>query len=124
MNCPICRDLKRAFVARFAEYREARSSACYRVTTEFAAQKNVDFERARYELEEHRLVCVAVAGSIAPLPEQHVAAPLNNWRRRRVPNWTSIADISHGLAQDHATSASTFVVELPEQKAAAPAGGY
>ena len=68
--------MKRAFVARFYEYREARSSACYQVTTEFAAQKNVDMERARYELEEHHVVCVAVVSSIAPLPEQHVAAPL------------------------------------------------
>ena len=54
----------------------ARSSACYRVTTEFAAQKNVDMERARYELEEHQLVCVALVNSIAPLPEQHAAARL------------------------------------------------
>lgn len=38
MNRPICRDLKRAFVARFDEYRAARSSACYRVTTKFAAR--------------------------------------------------------------------------------------
>lgn len=76
MNCSICGDLKRAFTATFEEYRVARSSACYRVTTEFAAQKNVDMERARYELEEHQLVCVALVSSIAPLPEQHVAARL------------------------------------------------
>lgn len=73
MDCPICRDLKRVFTVRLNEYREARSSACYRVTTEFAAQKNIDMERARYELEEHRGVCVAVARPIAPLPEKHRA---------------------------------------------------
>jgi hypothetical protein len=41
------------------EYIEARSSAGYRVSTKLAAQKNVEMERARYELEEHRLVCAA-----------------------------------------------------------------
>ena len=76
MNCPICRDLKRDLVARFDEYRAARSSACYRVTTEFAAQKKVDMERARCEVEEHHLVCVEPVRSIAPLPEQDVAARL------------------------------------------------
>jgi cytidylate kinase len=72
MNCPICRDLIRAFVVRFEEYCAARSSACYRVTTEFAAQKNVDMERARCEVEEHHRVCVEFVRSAAPLPEQDV----------------------------------------------------
>ena len=56
MDCPICRDLERAYKADLSDYGVARSSACYRVSTELAAQKNVDLERARYELEEHRLV--------------------------------------------------------------------
>ena len=76
MNCLICRDLKNAFTDAFDEYRAARSSTCYRVTTKFAARKNVDMERARYELEEHHLLCVAVVDSIAPLPEQDVASRL------------------------------------------------
>ena len=74
MGCPICIDLKRSFTARLNEYREARASACYRVTTEFAAQKNVDMERARYELEEHHHVCVSIVRAIAPLLEQQPAA--------------------------------------------------
>lgn len=76
MNCLICRDLKRAFTDASDEYREARSSACYRCTTEFAARENVDMERARYEMEEHHLVCVTVASSIANSPGQDVAARL------------------------------------------------
>jgi len=76
MNCPICRDLKRAFSARVDAYREARTSTYFRVCTKLAAQKNVDMERARYELEEHRLVCAAVVSSIAPSRGQDVAARL------------------------------------------------
>ena len=59
MDCPICRDLERAYEAGLSEYIEARSSACFRVCTKLAAQKNVEMERARYELEEHRLLCVS-----------------------------------------------------------------
>jgi hypothetical protein len=59
MDCPICRDLERAFAATQGEYVEARLSACYRVCRKFAARMNVDMERAKYELEEHRCVCVS-----------------------------------------------------------------
>jgi hypothetical protein len=76
MKCPLCRSLKKAFTDASDEYREARSSACYRVSTEFAAEKNVDMERARYELEEHHLVCVAAISPVAPSLEQDVAARL------------------------------------------------
>ena len=70
MDCPICRDLERAFEAGLSEYIEARSSACYRVSKRLAAKKNVDMERARYELEEHRLVCVSAVRVLALLPER------------------------------------------------------
>jgi hypothetical protein len=40
-------------------YVEALSAAYYRVSTELAAHKNVDMERAKSDLEEHRLVCVS-----------------------------------------------------------------
>src|ERR1039458_2315235 len=56
MDCPICRDLKRTYEAGFREYIEARSSACFRACTRLAARKNVEMERARDEVEEHRLV--------------------------------------------------------------------
>jgi hypothetical protein len=62
MGCPICRNLERAYEAGLSEYIEARSSAYYLVCTKHAACKKVDMERARHELEEHRLVCVSAAG--------------------------------------------------------------
>jgi hypothetical protein len=51
--------LEQTYEVWLSEYRKARSSAGYRVSTKLAAQKNVEMERARYELEEHRLVCAA-----------------------------------------------------------------
>jgi hypothetical protein len=76
MDCLICRELERAFDMVRREYSEARSSAYYPISGEFAAVKNVDMERARYELEEHRLLCV-FAGRIITLP----AKPDMRWRR-------------------------------------------
>ena len=76
MDCPICRDLERAYKADLSDYGVARSSACYRVSTELAAQKNVDLERARYELEEHRLVCVAAVRLLSLLPKRNVSTSL------------------------------------------------
>jgi transposase len=40
---------------------EARSAAYYQVSTELAAQRNVDMKRAKSDLEEHQLVCVSGA---------------------------------------------------------------
>jgi hypothetical protein len=74
MDCSICRDLTRAFEAGLSEYMEARSSACYRVSKKFAAKRNVDMQRARYELEEHRLVCASAARLFALFPEPEVSA--------------------------------------------------
>jgi hypothetical protein len=76
MGCPICRNLERAYEDELNEYLEACSSACYRVSTKLAGQKNVDMERARYELEEHRSVCVSVRVS-AILPEREVPTRLS-----------------------------------------------
>jgi hypothetical protein len=58
-NCLICKDLERAFESRLSQYMEARSAAYYQVSTDLAAQKNVDMERAKSDLEDHRLVCVS-----------------------------------------------------------------
>ena len=58
MTCPICKKLERDYEAMLSEYNEACSSAGYLVSRRLAAQKNVDMERARYELEEHRSACV------------------------------------------------------------------
>jgi len=57
MSCSICEYLERTYDALLSEYIEARSSVRYRISTQLAAQKNVDMERARYELEEHRRIC-------------------------------------------------------------------
>lgn len=59
MDCLVCKDLERTFESRRVAYVEARSAAYYRVSTELAAKKQVDMERAKSDLEEHRLVCVS-----------------------------------------------------------------
>jgi hypothetical protein len=61
MDCSICKELERILEFRRGEYIEARSDAYYRVSTELAAYKNVDMERAKSDLEEHQLVCAAAA---------------------------------------------------------------
>jgi predicted PolB exonuclease-like 3'-5' exonuclease len=76
MDCPICRDLKRTYEVGLSEYIEARSSACFQVSKRLAARKNVDMERARYELEEHRFVCVSAISVLALLPERDVSTSL------------------------------------------------
>jgi hypothetical protein len=58
MDCLRCERLEEAFEFKLNKYVEARSAAYYRVSTELAAKKNVDMERARNDLEEHQLVCV------------------------------------------------------------------
>jgi hypothetical protein len=65
MGCIICRDLEQAFEARHSEYIEALSSLCYRVSKKFAALKNVDMERAKSELEEHRFLCASLVAKPA-----------------------------------------------------------
>jgi hypothetical protein len=70
MGCPICKNLEQAYEALLSEYNEARSSAGYQVSRRLAAEKKVDMERARYELEEHRSGCVSDAGVSAQSPEQ------------------------------------------------------
>jgi hypothetical protein len=44
-------------VSRLSEYAAACSAAYYQVSTELVASKNVEMERAKSELEEHRFVC-------------------------------------------------------------------
>jgi len=63
MGCSICKDLERALESTQSKYIEARSAAYYRVSTQLAANKNVDMERAKSDLEEHRLGCVSTAKS-------------------------------------------------------------
>jgi hypothetical protein len=79
MRCLTCRNLEVAFEAKRSEYIEAASGAFYRVSKRFAAYVNVEMERAKAELEEHRMVCLsavmesAYQPAVAPLglPQQH-----------------------------------------------------
>ena len=78
MDCLECKNLNGDLEFKLSEYAEARSSAYYRVSTEFAAKKNVDMERARYDLEEHRAVCASYAER--KLPGFAAARCLTGWR--------------------------------------------
>ncbi len=68
MSCIVCKNLERAFEIKLREYEEARSAADYQVNRKFAAYRNVEMERARNELEEHRLVCASAIPVSAFLP--------------------------------------------------------
>jgi hypothetical protein len=90
MGCVVCEDLERAFKTMQKEYLEACSAAYYRVSRKFAAYKNVDMERARNELEEHRLACVSAlndsalsAGSSSTAPHAAGNAPRQSPSKRQ-----------------------------------------
>ena len=61
MDCLECKKLEDAFKSKLGLYIEARSAAYYRVSTELAAMKNVDMERARNDMEEHQSLCASTA---------------------------------------------------------------
>jgi hypothetical protein len=61
MDCSECKNLEQAFESKLSKYTEARSAVYHRISTELAARKNVDMERARNDMEEHKLVCVSAA---------------------------------------------------------------
>ena len=61
MGCPICSTLEKAFEAGQSEYIKALCAPYHQVCKRFAAYKNVELERARIELEEHRMMCAVVA---------------------------------------------------------------
>ena len=58
MDCLLCKELSRVLGQNRSEYFEARSSAFYAVSTEIAAKKQVDMERAKTSLREHQQVCI------------------------------------------------------------------
>lgn len=65
MSCSECKDLRRAFTGSQARYLEARQAAFYRVSTELAAKRQVDMERAKSDLQEHEEVCLSAAALTA-----------------------------------------------------------
>jgi hypothetical protein len=74
MECMICKNLEKAYDVVSREYSAARSSSSYPFSRKFAAVKNVDMQRARYELEEHRVLCV-LAGNGLSLPAKPESSP-------------------------------------------------
>jgi hypothetical protein len=73
MDCVKCIDLRQDFESKLGKYTEARSAAYYRVSTELAAHKNVDMERAWSDLEEHQIGCVSAA-KVRRLDHRRLAA--------------------------------------------------
>jgi hypothetical protein len=68
MRCLICKCLELAFETQRNHYLEASCLACNQVTTRLAAYWNVEMERARNDLDDHRAVCVFFASStLAPV---------------------------------------------------------
>ena len=65
VKCLDCDRLTRVFELSLAEYFEARAVPFFRVCRKLAAHKKVDMERARYDLEEHRLDCHFVPPGIS-----------------------------------------------------------
>jgi hypothetical protein len=65
MACLVCKDLERSFEVRRSDYIKALSGAYYRVSTQLAAHKNVDMERAKSALQQHRSVCIPAAPEFA-----------------------------------------------------------
>lgn len=65
VDCLVCKDLDRALKLTLANYLAARSAAFYRVCTDIAAKREVDMERARTDLQEHRLVCPSALSAAA-----------------------------------------------------------
>jgi len=62
MDCLQCADLSRTFESAHLKYVAARSADFYRISTEIAAKKQVDMERARIDLEEHHAACSSRSG--------------------------------------------------------------
>lgn len=57
MDCLLCKELSRLVDRSSSEYRDSRSSSFYQVSTEIAAMRQVEMERAKTNLQEHQLIC-------------------------------------------------------------------
>ena len=90
MDCLKCKNLEEAFESRLSKCIEARSAAYYRLSTELAAKKNVDMERARNDMEEHQLICGSAAGV-------RLSGPMTTRREYKVQR----AQITESLPEQH-----------------------
>jgi hypothetical protein len=59
MDCLKCTNLEQALEFSLRKYSAARSAPFYQISTKIAAQKKVDMERARNDMEEHQLTCLS-----------------------------------------------------------------
>lgn len=75
MYCRLCENLERALATTQSEYIEASSLAYHMVSKKFAAYKNVEMERARAELQEHRMVCLAAMTASQTIPAAMLRRP-------------------------------------------------
>jgi len=92
MACVVCKDLERTLDFRRSKYFEARSAPYYQVSTELAAQKNVDMERAKNDLEGAP-VCMACRRT------QNVRrTPIRSWTIRRCPSKNPVQASQHQKA--------------------------
>ena len=71
MRCLICRNLELAFETPRNRYIEAIADASSKISTRLAAYWNVEMERARNDLDDHRAVCVFFASDTLPQPAPH-----------------------------------------------------
>jgi hypothetical protein len=60
MKCLECKELTRSLDSASTAYDQALSSAFYLVSTEIAARKQVDMERAKSAWDEHAASCAWV----------------------------------------------------------------
>jgi hypothetical protein len=74
MTCLECASLARTLKAALAKYRDARSAVFYRVSTEFAAMKQVDMERVKSSIQDHESAC-PFAVQVGPSTEIEVENP-------------------------------------------------
>jgi len=72
VKCLVCKDLKRVLESADADYKSARSSPLYLVSTQFAAMMQVDMERARSAWSEHAGSCMTV--DLAAEPSRYFLA--------------------------------------------------
>ncbi len=68
MGCQLCLNLEKALHEKRNEYLQASSSSCSLVSSRFTAYMHVEMERARFELEDHRSICMFSVNAPASLP--------------------------------------------------------
>lgn len=81
MPCLTCRNLKSAFETKWNEYAAACSLAYYGASNQFAAYLHIEMERARADLDEHQMSCLAAANQTA---FSTADAPVNAEQRNEV----------------------------------------